>query len=236
MVTGWAAWRLIHGDDGGDLVQPGDFQQGSVDRARGADLDGEPGSPGDPEQGPDGGAVAVGHCGHVGGDGAGGGGGLVEGGLEFPDVDQVDVARAAHGGGAAFADGQELEPCLRAAAWGAAARGIRIGMNGAGYAGVFGHGFSSLVKVTVVPCADGSIVTSSMSACMKMSPWPRVPGAGCSRSAAGDRQVPVSVTVSWTMVWAARAVRVIWTGGALAERPAVACSTPLAAASPATIR
>src|ERR1700722_3524106 len=123
MVTGWAAWRLIHGDDGGDLVQPGDFQQGSVDRARGADLDGEPGSSGDPEQGPDGGAVAVGDRGHVGGDGAGGGGRLVEGGLELPDAGQVDVADGAHDGGFTFPGGQELEPCLRAARGGGAGWG-----------------------------------------------------------------------------------------------------------------
>ena len=181
-----------------------------------ADLDGEPGLPGGDEQGPDGGAVAVGDRGHVGGDGAGDGGGLVEGGLELPDVGQVDVAGGAHGGGFTFAGGQEVEPCLR-------------------WAGVVGHGFRSLVKVTVVPCADGSIVTSSMRACMKMIPWPRVPGAGCSRSAGGDRQLPVSATVSWTVLGAARAVRVIWTGAAPAGRPAVACSKALAAASPAAI-
>jgi hypothetical protein len=163
-----AAGSLVQRDDGGDLVQAGDLQHGGVDGTRRPDLDAEPGSRGDPQQGSDGGAVAVGDLGHVGGDGAGGGGSLVEGGLEIPDVGQVDVARAAHGGGFMLSGGQELEPRLRVAGGGSVA--LRPALFGVGWAGVVSHGFSSLVKVTVVPSADGSIVTSSMRACMKMRP------------------------------------------------------------------
>src|SRR5690348_9391024 len=159
----------------------------------------------------DGGAVAVGDRGHIHGDVTGGGSGFGERGLEPVGVGQVDVAGGAYGRGLLPVAGRDSETRLHVAVCGVVAGSVAGG-------GVFGHGYSSLVIVTIVPRSVVLISTWSMRACMKAIPWPRV--SGCSR---GGCQLPVSVTVASTRPCSARTVTVICTGSCPSPRPAVPC-------------
>src|SRR5581483_5078987 len=157
-----AAGVLVRCYDGDDLVQPGDLEHGS-DRPGLGDCQGEAAVPGCDEQDADGGAVAVGDRGHVDRDLTGDGGGLGERGMEAIGVGQVDVARSAHGRGLLPVAGHDVETCLHVAICDVAAGSIAGGS-------VFGHCYSSLLIVTVVPCSVVLMSTWSMRACMKAIP------------------------------------------------------------------